>query len=345
AVHDLIVHPRDNDLIIATHGRSIYVLDDATPVQQMTPEVASADAYLFEPRPALRYTTRMTRYGVAEKAFAAQNPPYGALLSYYLKAKPDEKTKVRFQILDAAGKTVSEIENVAKEPGINRVNWNLRYGGPQVRRPPTDEETQFTGGPRGPQVLPGTYTVRLLVGAKTYERKVEVRLDPTVSVPAADLRETLDMSLRLRDMQTATNNALRTLDSLKAQIEFVERTVRDRLAASDVPKELTDRLAAQKKRVEELQNRLAQPEGGLGFEGRAQLVDRIGGLFFTLDATNAGPTPAARELYGDLQKEFNEKIGEVNAFLSDSVPQLNEALRRTGAPTLMTGKPIELPKP
>jgi len=346
AVHDIIVHPRDNDLIIATHGRSIYILDDATPIQQMAaPEVTRSDAYLFEPRAALRYTTRMTRYGVAEKAFAGANPPYGALLSYYLKTKPDEKTKVRFQILDAAGKMISEIENVAKEQGLNRVNWNLRYGGPQVRRPPTDEETQFTGGPRGPQVLPGIYTVRLLVGDKSYERKVEVRLDPTVSVPAADLKETLDTMLRLRDMQTATNNALRTLDSLKSQIEFVERTLKDRLAASDVPKDLTDRLAAQKKRVEELQNRLAQPEGGLGFEGRAELVDRIGNLFFTLDSTNAAPTPAARELYADLQKEFGEKLGEVNTFLSDAVPQLNEALRRVGAPTLMTGKPIELPKP
>ncbi len=345
AVHDIIVHPRDNDIILGTHGRSIYILDDATPIQQMSAEVTRADAYLFEPRPALRYTTRMTRYGVAEKAFAGQNPPYGALLSYHLSRKPDEKTKVKFQILDSAGKMISEIENVAKEQGLNRVNWNLRYGGPQVRRPPSDEETQFTGGPRGPQVLPGTYTVRLMVGDKAYERKVEVRLDPTVSVPAADLKQTLDMSLRLRDMQTATNNALRTLDSLKSQIEFVERTVKDRLGAGEVPKDLTDRLAAQKKRVEELQNKLAQPDGGLGFEGRAQLVDRIGGLFFTLDAANAAPTPAARELYADLQKEFNDKLGEVNTFLSDAVPQLNDALRRVGAPTLMTGKPVELPKP
>ncbi len=112
-----------------------------------------------------------------------------------------------------------------------------------------------------------------------------------------------------------------------------------------MPKDLTDRLAAQKKRVEELQNKLAQPDGGLGFEGRAQLVDRIGNLFFTLDGANAAPTPAARELYADLQKEFDAKVGEVNSFLSDAVPQLNEALRRVGAPTLMTGKPIELPKP
>jgi len=345
AVHDILVHPRDNDIILGTHGRSIYILDDAAPIQQMTPEVARADAHLFEPRPALRYTTRMTRYGVGDKVFAGQNPPYGALLTYHLNRKPDDKTKVRIQVLDAAGKLVSEIENIAKERGLNRVNWNLRFGGPQVRRPPTDEETQWTGGPRGPQVLPGTYTVRLLVGEKAYERKVEVRLDPTVSVPAADLRETLDMMLRLRDMQTTTNSALRTLDSIKSQIEFVERTVKDRLGASEVPKDLSERLAAQKKRVEELQNRLAQPEGGLGFEGRAQLVDRIGGLFFTLDAANAAPTPAARDLYGELQKEFDTKLGEVNRFLGESVPQLNEALRRVGAPTLMTGKPIELPKP
>ena len=75
------------------------------------------------------------------------------------------------------------------------------------------------------------------------------------------------------------------------------------------------------------------------------MVDRIGGLFFTLDSSNAAPTPAARELYGDLQKEFDTKVGEVNRFLSDAVPQLNEALGRVGAPTLMTGKPIEMPKP
>ncbi|HZT61020.1 MAG TPA: hypothetical protein VFA21_20615 [Pyrinomonadaceae bacterium] len=346
SVYDLIVHPRDNDLIIATHGRSIYVLDDAAPIQQLTPEVAREDVHLFDIRPALRYATRMTRYGVGDWVFAGQNPPYGALVSYYLKSKPDDKTKVRIQILDSSGRLVSEIENAAKERGLNRVNWNLRYGGPQVRRPATEEETQFTGGPRGPEVLPGTYTVRLLVGDRSFEKKVEVRLDPTISVSVADLQTTLDMMMHLRDMQTATNNALRTLDSLKSQIDFVERTVRDRLGASNVPKELADAISAQRKRVEELQSGLAREREGesLGIEARAQLVDRIGGLFFALDATDAGPTPAARELYGELQKEFDAKIAEVNRYLSDTVPQLNDALRRVGAPTLMTGKPIEMPK-
>ncbi|HZB44803.1 MAG TPA: hypothetical protein VE360_06150, partial [Pyrinomonadaceae bacterium] len=174
-------------------------------------------------------------------------------------------------------------------------------------------------------------------------KKVEVRLDPTISVQPADLQTQLDMALKLRDMQSATNNALRTLDSLKGQVEFVERTVKDRL--TEVPKDLADKLSEQKKKVEQLQNRLAQPEGGLGFAGRSQLVNRIGGLFFTIDGANAAPTPAQRELYADVQKEFDTKIAEVNKFLGDAVPELNETLRRFNAPTLMTGKPIELPKP
>ena len=341
AVHDIVVHPRENDLILGTHGRSIWILDDATPIQQSTPDLLKSDVHLFDVRPALRYVSRFTRYGIGDKVFTGANPPYGALISYHLKAKPDDKVKPKIQIIDARGKVISELENIAKERGINRVSWNLRYGGPQVRRPPTDEEVQFTGGPRGPQVLPGTYTVKLLVGDKSYEKKVEVRLDPTISVPAADLQSQFDMALSLRDMQSATNGALRTLDSLKSQIEFVERTVKDRL--TEVPKELSERLADHKKKVEELHGKLAQPEGGLGFSGRAQLVDRIGNLFFTIDAVNAAPTQAQRDFYAEIQKEFAQKIAEVNKFLSEAVPQVNELLRRNNAPTLMTGKPIELP--
>ncbi|HEX7177872.1 MAG TPA: hypothetical protein VF240_21615, partial [Pyrinomonadaceae bacterium] len=341
SVHDIFIHPRENDLILATHGRSVWILDDATPVQQLTPEIRRADAHLFDVRPALRYTTRFTRYGIGDKVFTGPNPPYGALISYHFKTKLDDKVKPKIQILDGAGKVIADLENIPKEQGLNRVSWNLRYGGPQVRRPPTDEETQFTGGPRGPQVLPGMYTAKLVVGDKSYTKPVEVRLDPTISVLPADLKTQSDMTLRLRDMQSATNAALRTLDSLKSQIEFVERTVKDRL--TEVPKELSDRLTAHKKQVEELQNKLAQPEGGLGFSGRAQLIDRIGSLFFSIDGVNAAPTHAQREHFGEVQTEFTQKIAEVNKFLADTVPQVNELLRRFNAPTLMTGKPIEPP--
>ncbi len=341
AVHDIVVHPRENDLILATHGRSIWIFDDAAPIQQMNDQIAAADAHLFDIRPALRYTRRFTRYGIGDKVFAGPNPPYGALVTYHLKNKPDEKTKVKIEVLDSTGKVVQELQQVPKEKGLNRVAWDLRYGGPRARRPVSPEETQFFGGPRGPQVMPGLYTLKLTVGDKVLEKRLEVRIDPTISVTTADLQTIHDTTIKLRDMQSSTNDALRTLDSLKAQLDQIEKIVKDRLP--DAPKELTTAITDHTKQVEKLQDRLARRRTpSLGFGGGSELADRLGGLFFTIDGVNAAPTPPQREEFAVLQSEFNEKLAEVNRFLSQTVPQLNETLRRHNAPTVIVGKPIEL---
>ena len=344
AVHDIIVHPRENDLILGTHGRSIWIFDDATPIQQMNAAVASSDAHLFDVRPGLRHTSRFTRYGIGDKVFAGANPPYGALITYHLKDKPDEKTVVKVQILDANNKVVSEVNQAPKEKGLNRAAWNLRYGGPQVRRPPTDEETAFTGGPRGPHVLPGTYTVRLTVGDKTFDKRVEVRLDPTIQpvVSTADLQLLHDLALKLRDMQSATNTALRAIDSVKDQLQNAEKTIKDRIA--EPPKELTAAVTDHLKQIEALQNKLGRSDEGLGISGRESLASRLGGLFFSMDGTNAAPTPYQREYFNELQTDFRAKLEEVNRFINQTVPQLNETLRRSGAPTVAAGKVIELPR-
>ena len=147
SVHDILIHPRENDLIVATHGRSIWILDDASPIQQMTSAILNSYSHLFSVRPGLRFATRFTRYGIGEKAFTGPNPPYGALITYYLKTKPDDKTTFKIQILDESGKLVQELDKPTKEKGLNRVTWNLRYGGAEVRRPPTEEETAFAGPP------------------------------------------------------------------------------------------------------------------------------------------------------------------------------------------------------
>ena len=135
-------------------------------LQQMTPQILNGDAHLFPVRPALRFSTRFTRYGIGDKVFTGPNPPYGALISYYLKDKPDDKTTFKVQIFDRTGKLIQEIDKPSKEKGLNRVTWNLRFGGAEVRRPPSEEETAFAGPPRGPQVLPGTYTVKVTIGIK-----------------------------------------------------------------------------------------------------------------------------------------------------------------------------------
>jgi photosystem II stability/assembly factor-like uncharacterized protein len=338
SVHDILIHPRENDLILATHGRSVWILDDASPIQQMSPAILNSNAHLFPVRPGLRFASRFTRYGIGEKIFTGPNPAYGALITYFLKTKLDDKTTFKIQILDDSGKLVQELDKPATEKGINRVSWNLRYGGPEVRRPPTEEETAFSGPPRGPQVLPGSYAVKLIIGDKTFEQPVEVRLDPTINVSLADLQSQLDLQTKLRDMQSAANSALRFLDSLEDQLKHTQTTAKNLNKEPD--KEMMKALEDYVKQLDALEDRLAQRSEGLGFPGNSQVANKIGDLYFRLD-TNAGPTPYQRQYFQEIQPEFRERMAEVNRFINDTLPQWNEKLRTWNLPTLTTRKPVE----
>jgi photosystem II stability/assembly factor-like uncharacterized protein len=339
SVHDIVVHPRENDLILATHGRSVWIYDDATPIQSMTPAILNSNAHLFPVRPGLRYATRFTRYGIGDKVFTGPNPSYGALITYYLKDKPDDKAIFKVQIMDQSGKLVQDIDKPAKEKGLNRIAWNLRMGGAEVRRPPSEEETAFAGPPRGPQVLPGRYTVKLTLGDKTFEQPVEVRLDPTLNVPLADLQAQLDLQVKLRDMQSAVNSSLRFLDSIEEQLKHTQTTVKNLNKEPD--KDLLKALEDYIKQTDALQDRLARRSEGLGFPGKAQVINKIGDLFFGVDSTNAAPTPYQRQYFEEIVPEYRSRMAEVNRFIKDTVPQWNEKLRAWNAPTLTTRVPVD----
>ncbi len=339
AVHDIKIHPRENDLILATHGRSVWIFDDASPIQQMTAETLSREAHVFPVRPALRFSTRFTRYGIGDKVFAGPNPSYGALITYYLQNKPDDKTTFKVEIVDQAGKLVQALNRPAKEKGLNRVAWNLRFGGAEVRQPPPEEETPGAGPPRGPQVLPGNYVVRLTLGDKKFEERVEVRLDPTVNTPLADLQSQLDLTIKLRDMQSSANTALRFLDSIKDQLKHTQTTMKNLNKEPD--KEMTKALEDYIKKIDELQDKVARRSEGLGIPGKSRVSDRVGDLFFSIDGTNAAPTSGQRKYFAEIEPEFRERMAEINKFISETIPQWNEKLKGWNAPTLTTRKPVD----
>jgi hypothetical protein len=342
AVHDILVHPRDNDLILATHGRSLWVFDDATPVQQMNDSILQNTSYLFNVRPAYRFTTRFTRYGIGDKVFQGQNPPNGAIITYYLKDKLDAKTSLKLEIFDSAGKKISEVKNLSKEAGLNRTTWNLSYEGATRREPPTPQQLEFGGSSRGPQAIPGVYTVKLVVGDKAVqETKVEVRVDPTVSITAAELQSQFDLAMRLRDMLSTLNNGLRLLDSAKQQAEQIEKVAKDRL--TDVSPDLTKALADYKKRVDTITGDLVIGDED-GIRASAKLTDQIGGLYGTVSGGNSAPTAAMREHFNLLQTQLPSKISEINRFISEDTTRLNQTLQKAGLPIIVVGKPFELSK-
>jgi photosystem II stability/assembly factor-like uncharacterized protein len=342
AVHDILIHPRDNDIVAATHGRSIWIFDDAAVLQQINANVLDSDGYLFEPRPAYRFATRMTRYGIGDKPFRGPNPPSGALITYYLKNKADAKTPVRMQIFDPSNKMIVEYRNLSKEKGINRAVWNLSYEGARQRRPPTPEQMEFIGPPRGPQVLPGTYTVKLLVGDRPIgERKIEVRVDPTVEVTRAELEAQHEMAMKLRDMVSAINDRLRQLDSLKRQTEQIEAVARDRLA--EVPDELAGAFADYKKRTGDLLDSLAtNPEDDI--RAPARYSDQLNSLYFTVLGGNSGPTATMKENYEMLRKEFPDKIAQIDRFIAEDTARFNQTLQKYNLSAVVPGQTPAPPK-
>ncbi len=187
AVRDILIHPVSNDLIVATHGRSVYVLDDISALQHK-----SSDASLLEPRTAYRVAMRPTRFGVGDKTFAAPNPPYGALITYFLPAPAD----VHLEILDSKGAPVRNLRDATHDAGFNRIAWDLRYD-----------------SGRGPQALPGTYKVRLTVDGKSLEQPLDLRIDPNVKVSTEDLATQFDYARRIQQLQARVNAAIRKIDA------------------------------------------------------------------------------------------------------------------------------------
>lgn len=188
AFNDLVVHPRDNDLVLATHSRGLFILDDVNALQEITPEVMASPSHLFTSEPAyqIRYTGERGHTG--DMIFMGENPARGALLQFWLADGVDDPSIVVF---DGNGAEVAQVVVGETAPGINRAVWNLRMalGTPQEAR----------GGPSGPLVVPGTYTVRLTAGGASSEQPLVVREDPRIDVdPTTRAQWTASLLVRAR---------------------------------------------------------------------------------------------------------------------------------------------------
>jgi len=179
AFNDLLVHPRDNDLVLGTHGRGIWILDNIAALQELTPEVMAAEAHLFTVEPA-----EMVRIGGAgghtgDMHFAGQNPPIGAVIDYYLRDKVDSDA-ISLIIRNANGDEINRVR-AKNAAGVNRMTWNLRH----TNIGPSMPVSGMNRGPAGPWVLPGEYTARLTVGDAQMEQTFTVSEDPRIEVDEA----------------------------------------------------------------------------------------------------------------------------------------------------------------
>jgi hypothetical protein len=339
AVHDILIHSKENDLILGTHGRSIWIFDDVSFLQEISSNVLKKPAYLFAVRPATRHTSKPTRYGIGDKVFRGLNPSYGALITYYLKEKLDKKAEIKIEILDKSGKLIRELKNFPREAGLNRIAWDLRFEAARPRRERKAEEDFFGRGPRGPQVLPDIYSVRLTLENQVYEKPVKVQLDPTVNVSSDDLALQLEYTRRIRNMQSFVNDGLSALDMLKEQLEARKKTIKKQ--EERFPKEVIEAVDNHLKEIKSIQNMLARPEGSSRLNAEARLGERLRSLFGSIDGANASPTKAQVQYFDELEKEFKSGLAKANQYLGQTVKEINNELIKHHVPSLLIPDPIK----
>jgi photosystem II stability/assembly factor-like uncharacterized protein len=205
AVNDLVIHPRDNDLILGTHGRGIWILDNINALQEVGAAMGAA-AHLFSTGPAEQIRYRSEKGHAGNMIFRGDNPPAGAILDFWLA---DEDQEAELTVHDQAGGVVAYIP-VRERRGINRVTWNLRYS--EVDQP-------NAAAPRGPLVVPGSYVVRLESGGVVSETTLEVREDPRIQVDMATRRQWTEDLLALG---TLARSAAAGADEMRDLVERVE---------------------------------------------------------------------------------------------------------------------------
>jgi photosystem II stability/assembly factor-like uncharacterized protein len=317
AIYDLVVHPRDNDLILGTHGRSVIVMDDISPLQQMSPAVLAAPSHVFNIAPAVQFNPNENGWFLGGRSFRAPNRQSGAFVNYFLRS--EAKEDVAIAISDAAGTVVRRLTG-PKTAGLHRVVWDLRAE-------PVGAATRGLAGAfvltnLGPFVIPGEYTVQVTVDGRVDRKMVTVRPDPLVEISTTD-RETLYRTLlTLTDLQRTATAAADATTKLDQRMKEIGETLK---LHANAPAALKTSVANLTKQVTELRTSIAGSGqgggGGGGFGGGAQpLRNRINSLKAEVIGSQSLPTRVQTGLVDTLQKQLSEAVGQVNTVITSTLP-------------------------
>lgn len=365
---DLAIQRRENDLVGASFGRSFYVLDDYTPLRDLAEEQLGQEALLFPPRDAWRFTPRHGKGSQGAAFFVAPNPPFGAVITYYLKEgfktkealrqKGEKKLKEEGEPLEFPGWDAVEAERREQKPvvwltirddegnvvrriqgpvgkGINRADWDLRY--PAVGAIDEETEREYGDGPSGILAPPGTYTVSLSVEADGEIRQLagpvsfRVKQMRDGSLEGSSYEEAFAFGRDLMDLHRSTSAASKTLRNLIKRVEAMQTALSRSLTE---PGELDEQLHELRQDLFELEEKMFgnASKREIGEKTDPTVYSRLSFAFSGASNSTYGPTPQHRKSLEIARKEFEELEPRLNELINERIPGLEKALAEAGAP-------------
>ena len=339
-VSGIVVQEHFNDLVIATYGRGFWILDDITPLQQLTPQVLATDAHLFPPRPAYRFrhiTPTSTPY---DDPTIGENPPYGADINYHLKAAAAGDVTVT--ILDQQGQVVRTLTGT-KTAGLNRIYWDLRYEptsevrlrtsplyAPYVRVGPEGWRPAPGAGRLSILAPPGTYTVKLSAGGRDLTQPLTVRKDPHSGGTETDIQAQMKVLFDLRRDLNAGAGAVNQIELVRGQIAGLAQLVQD---------------PSIRKAGDELDRKFIAVEGtfldlrltgrGDGTRWGSQLLGKMNYLANELASADFKPTDQQPEVQKIIEEQLKTAQSQLSDLLNRDLSAFNDTLRKANAPTIV----------
>jgi photosystem II stability/assembly factor-like uncharacterized protein len=323
AVRDIAIHPRESDLLLATHGRGIYVVDDITPLRRMTQKVLDSDASLLPGRPAVMVLPASDQEFVSSEEFVGVNPQESATITYYLK-KRHLFGDLKAEIYDAQGKLVSTVPG-GKRKGLNRIEWPMRLPPPKIAGANAIVEQQYAFF--GPRVPAGTYTVKLIRGSETLTGQVELVPDPRSPHSAEDRAQQQKTALELYSMlERQTYLAEASLDASEA----AERVAAG-LPAKDQARQ---QVATAATRLDAFHKRMVATGEGGWLSGEVQLREKLATLYGGINGYEGRPSKSQLDSVVVLRAELEKAEKDFATVVDHDVAAANRALAGRKLPPL-----------
>jgi photosystem II stability/assembly factor-like uncharacterized protein len=319
AVRDLAVQPRDNDLVLATHGRGIWIIDDITPWRALTPELLPQEAAFVSARPVQQRIEGNGGWANGDAVFIGDNPPDAAVITYYQRSR-HLFGKLKLEVLDSSGALVDDLP-ASKRPGLNRVTWNMRMKPPRV---PPAAQVAFNGV-RGPRVLPGIYTVRLTKNGKATETKLTVELDRRARFNDADRKAQFDAAMKVHALFGDESGLMDRILFLRAGLAKAGAAVPEGDPLRKTIGDFDGKVDAVRKKI------VATTEGG-AITGEERLREHTDQLYGALLSYEGNPGSYQLAYIDALKRELGDVSNEFSGILSKDLPALNEALKAKGQP-------------
>lgn len=353
SVRDLVV--KGNDLVVATHGRSFWILDDISPLRELTSETAAANVHLFRPAAAIRIRKNAARdTPLPPETPAGKNPPAGAIIDYSLQSVPPGE--LTLEIIDGAGVLVRKYSSndqprkidetqafptywfnppapLSKMLGLNRFVWDLRYERPQSMRYFYSIAAAYGEDaimiPEGPLALPGVYQVKLTVDGRSYTAPLEVRMDPRVRVAPLTLSQQLALEMKIIEAMKQSYGAVQQINDLRRQLKELQA----KLNSDPGTKPLLDAINSLDKKAAELVA-VEQQWPPVGIVSAASLNGALGSLLLLVESADSAPTTQAVSAFGTYRNLLEQQLAKWNALKAKEVPALNTLLQQRQLPTI-----------